>query len=83
MIPDCFRVNDGDWAVHTDAQAIRLRPIYQRSGSSQPEFLEAGFKKFPGAQTDLVRAALWFRLVGAKEDVPFESLQPQAFDRLF
>lgn len=43
MIPDSFRINDGDWPIGADAKAIHFAAINQRMRSHQIQFLESLF----------------------------------------
>src|SRR5436190_9605460 len=38
VIPDRFRIDDRDWPVHADSEAIRLGAINQRFGPDQLQF---------------------------------------------
>lgn len=78
MIPNAFRINDGDRSVQADAQAVRLGAVNFRVGAGgESELLEAAFEKFPGRQPGIFGAAFGFGLVRAEEDVALDFLDAE------
>jgi DNA-binding MarR family transcriptional regulator len=69
VIPDALRIHDGDWAAQTDAQAVHLAALHQRTRPGEAQFLEPTFEKFPCLQPRFARAALRLCLIRAEEDV--------------
>ncbi len=67
VIPDAFRVNDGNGATEADAEAVGFRP--ENGGGVEVERGEAGFEEIPGDEAGVAVAALGLGLIGAEEDV--------------
>jgi len=73
VIPDAVRINDGDRALLTNAQAVGFGAVDGRiAASSQAEFFKALFEVFPRREPGLFCAALWLGLIGAEEDVALD-----------
>ena len=73
MIPSAFWIDDGDWAVETDAQAIRLgAKDFGIFTTGEVELFEAVFEKFPRCEAGFFCATFWLRLIGTEEDVAFD-----------
>ena len=50
MVPDCLRINHRNGALDTNAQAIRLGPVYLWIVSRQPQLLEPFLEVIPRRQ---------------------------------
>src|SRR5207237_1215527 len=78
VIPDPFRINDRDRAMHADAKTIRFCAKYHRSiALPHPELLEPVFKVFPRFDALFLRATFGLGLISAEKDVPMEFPDPQ------
>src|SRR3954468_2135210 len=67
-IPRSFRVDDGDRATFTDAEAVGFRP-QDPALVGQTKLLQAALQKFPCFIAALPLAAFWFRLITAEKNV--------------
>lgn len=81
MIPDGFRVYDGNRTMNADTQAIRFGAINQRVWADEMEFFQALLQILPRLQTFLFRSAVRFRLIGAQKNMTPVFFQSQCFDR--
>ena len=77
VIPDAFGIDDRDWPVRADPQAIHLAPVNQRVRSEEIQFLEPPFQEFPRFKSFLLRRALRLRLIGAQKNVAAIPLQSE------
>jgi hypothetical protein len=70
VIPNAFRIDDGDRSLCADAEAIDFASIDQRLRANEVQFLEPLFQVVPRLQAALLRRAFGLGLVGAQENVP-------------
>ena len=70
VIPDAFRINDGNGTARADAETIDFTAIDERFRVGKLKSFEPMFEKFPGGNGFLARSALGICLVGTKEDMP-------------
>jgi hypothetical protein len=80
VVPDAFGVDDGDWALETDAQAVRAGALNDVLRAGEAEFFEATFKKLPGGEARFAAAALGFTGICAQEDMPLVVLEREGAD---
>src|SRR5688572_30674129 len=80
VIPDAFRVNDGDGAIHAYAQTVGFGAKYERFWTGKLQLFQARLEILPGAQTFLALATFRLGLIGTQEDVPLELFQAEFFD---
>ena len=69
VIPDAFGVNHRNGAPRADVKAVDLAALHPRGRSGKAEFLQSRLEVFPGFKSELPRAALWFGLICAQENV--------------
>ena len=69
VVPDAFRIDDGDGTLLTDPQAVRLGAIDAMLARQQAQIREAFFQIIPGNDGDISRGAMRIGLVRAKENV--------------
>jgi hypothetical protein len=69
VVPNSFRVNDGDGTTAADPQAIGFRPVDKPIRSGQFQLVESGLEEFPSRQAGFFGAALWLCGISAKEDM--------------
>lgn len=79
VIPDGFRVNDGDGAVDADAQAVCLGSENQRFRAGEFQLLEALFQILPRFEALVLGRALGFGLVRAQKDVATVFFKTESF----
>ena len=77
MIPDRFRVNDGDGATDANPEATGLGAVNQRFGTHQIEFFEPLFKVFPSDDGLVAGTAFGFVGICTQENVPAIGFQTQ------
>ena len=65
VVPGSFGVDDRQWALLTDTEAIGFGP----EDVMQTAFGEAGFEEVPDGEAFFLGTALWFRLVGTDENM--------------
>ena len=84
VIPNAFRINDRDGAMRANAKTIRFRAKNRRFLiPGQLQLLQPILQKLPRLEPLFLRATFWLRLIGAKEDVPLDFVDPQRFNLLF
>ena len=83
VIPDGLRVNDRDWALLADSQAIGFRAIDQRLRPNQVQLFEPALQILPGFQALDLGRAFGFRLISAEENMAAIFLQAEGIDRGF
>jgi len=77
VIPNPFRVNHRDGALHTNPETIGFGPENQWLRPHQVQRFKPGFKKFPGFKSLRFRRTFWFGLISAKKNVPPERFKPE------
>jgi len=65
VIPDSFRIDDGDWTLFTNAEAVRLCSKDAVFTLRDSEFFEAALEVVPAFNGYFSFRAFGFRLVGA------------------
>ena len=77
VIPDAFRIDDGDGTLLADPQAVRLSAIDAMLARQQAKLREALFQIIPGNDGDIPGGAMRLGRVRAKQDVAsdFPNLQ--------
>ena len=70
MVPDCFRIDDGDGALRANAKTVGFASIHQRVRPGQAQFLQTLLQEFPGGAALRDGGAFWFVGFSAEKDVP-------------
>ena len=69
VIPRSSGINDGDRAVHADAETASLSAIDERFGADEIQFFEALLEKIPRRLASFARAALGFLGIHTEKNV--------------
>ncbi len=69
VVPHAIRVHHSDGSILADAQAVGLRAVDDLLARGEAEIDEPPLEILPGGNVDLMRSALWLRLLRAQKNV--------------
>lgn len=81
VVPNRFRINDRDWPVRADAQAVGFGAIDQPFRAGEFQFFKPLLQELPGRQALFFRSAFSLGLIGAEKNMSLIFLHAVGFRR--